>query len=68
MRSWRDGSLRIPARVFVVVYAFLLFCIPSQLIVRPLGAPGTPANLWGILALAVVGCWPRSAGATRSAG
>ncbi|GAA1822205.1 O-antigen ligase family protein [Microlunatus capsulatus] len=51
VRSWKDGSLSIPARVFVVVYVFLLFCIPSQLVIRPLGAPGTPANLWGILAL-----------------
>ena len=49
--AWNDGTLRIPAVAIVVIYVFLLFCIPSQLIVRPLGAPGTPANLWGIFAL-----------------
>ncbi len=45
------GSLRVPAVVFIVVYAGLLLCIPSQLIVQQIGAPGTPANLWGLLAL-----------------
>ena len=33
------------------VYAFLLICIPSQLIIQPIGSPGTPANLWGIFCL-----------------
>jgi polysaccharide biosynthesis protein PslJ len=41
----------IPAVAFVIIYLFLRFCIPSQLIVGPLGAAGTPANLWGICAL-----------------
>lgn len=40
-----------PAVAFIIVYAFLLLCIPSQLIIRALGAPGNPANLWGLLAL-----------------
>ena len=35
-----------------MLYAGLLLCIPSQLIFRPLGAPGTPSNLLGMLALA----------------
>lgn len=50
-RAWDDGTLRIPAVSFPIVYAILLLCIPSQLIVRQLGAPGTPANLWGMFAL-----------------
>jgi polysaccharide biosynthesis protein PslJ len=33
---------------FLVVYAVLLLLIPAQLVFRPLGAPGTPANLWAI--------------------
>lgn len=45
-------TLRLPACAFVVVYAMLLLCIPSQLIFRPLGAPGTPANMLGMAALA----------------
>jgi polysaccharide biosynthesis protein PslJ len=49
--SWRDGSMHIPAVFFIGVYAFLLLCIPSQLIIRPIGSPGTPANLWGIFCL-----------------
>jgi O-antigen ligase len=32
-------------------YCFFLFAIPSQLIVRQLGAPGTPANLLGLASL-----------------
>ena len=43
--------IRLPACGFVVLYAVLLLCIPSQLIFRPLGAPGTPANLLGLCAL-----------------
>ena len=42
---------QLPAVVFVIGYAVLLICIPSQLILGPLGAAGTPANLWGIAAL-----------------
>ena len=49
--SWRDGSMHIPAVFFIAVYVFLLLCIPSQLIIRPIGSPGTPANLWGIFCL-----------------
>jgi polysaccharide biosynthesis protein PslJ len=48
---WRDGSMHMPAVFFITVYAFLLLCIPSQLIIRPIGSPGTPANLWGIFCL-----------------
>ena len=43
--------LRLPACGFVVLYAACLLCIPSQLIFRPLGAPGTPANMLGMAAL-----------------
>jgi O-antigen ligase len=47
----RVRTLRLPAVVFVVGYCVLLLCVPSQLIVRQLGAPGTPANLWGVAGL-----------------
>jgi hypothetical protein len=43
--------MHVPAAFFIAVYAFLLLCIPSQLIIRPIGSPGTPANLWGIFCL-----------------
>lgn len=49
--AWLNGSMRAPAVLFIVIYTFLLLCIPSQLIIRPVGSPGTPANLWGIAAL-----------------
>lgn len=44
----RSSSLRLPAVAFLVVYCALLLLVPSQLILKPLGAPGTPANLWGL--------------------
>lgn len=34
----------MPALWFVSLYAALLFCLPTQLILGPLGSPGTPAN------------------------
>ncbi|MET0523633.1 MAG: hypothetical protein ABWZ91_02460, partial [Nocardioides sp.] len=46
-----ENRLRLPAFGFVVAYAVLLLCIPSQLIFRPLGSPGTPANMVGLGAL-----------------
>jgi O-antigen ligase len=46
------SRLRLPASGFVVLYAAFLLLIPSQLIFRPLGAPGTPANMLGLCALA----------------
>jgi O-antigen ligase len=45
------ATLRVPAVVFLIVYCGLLLCVPSQLIVRHMGAPGTPANLWGVCGL-----------------
>lgn len=42
------------AAYFLVVYAVLLLAVPSQLIFAPLGAPGTPANLWALGGLL---CW-----------
>ena len=42
---------RFPAANFVVGYLFLLLCVPSELIFQPLGAAGTPANLWALLGL-----------------
>lgn len=37
---------RFDAATFLIVYAFLLFLFPSQLIVPQIGSPGTPASLW----------------------
>lgn len=35
----------MPAWRYSAVYAVLLLCIPTRLVVGPIGAPGTPANL-----------------------
>lgn len=47
----RNRGLALPAVIFVVGYAALLLCIPSQLVFRPLGAAGSPASLWGTCGL-----------------
>lgn len=47
----RDLPRAVPAVVFVIGYAGLLLCIPSQLVFRPLGAAGSPASLWGTCGL-----------------
>jgi O-antigen ligase len=50
--AWgRARGSALPAVIFVVGYAGLRLCIPSQLVLRPLGAAGSPASLWGICAL-----------------
>lgn len=49
IRSPRAQAL--PAVVFLCAYVVLLLGVPSTLIFRPLGAPGTPANLVGLGAL-----------------
>jgi hypothetical protein len=36
---------------YLVVYAFLLLCIPSRLVVGPLSSAGTLASLWGMAGL-----------------
>ena len=41
----------IPAWRFTAMYAVLLLCIPTRLIVGPIGAPGTPANLFAMVGL-----------------
>ena len=46
----RQGRF-LPAWAFVAAYAVLLLCIPTRLIVGPIGAPGTPANLLAIAGL-----------------
>ncbi|MDH2414828.1 O-antigen ligase family protein [Nocardioides sp. CER19] len=48
----RPGAKRVPAVLVVCLYIAMLLCIPSVLIFRPLGAPGTPANMLGMVALA----------------
>lgn len=40
-----------PAWWFSAIYAVLLLCIPTRLVVGPFGAPGTPANLFAIAGL-----------------
>ena len=42
------GSAPNAAVGFLAVYLVLLLLIPAQLVFRPLGSPGTPANLWAI--------------------
>ncbi|GAB3254511.1 O-antigen ligase family protein [Nocardioides dilutus] len=39
------------AILFLVVYLLLNMLIPAQLVLHPLGAAGTPANLWAIAGL-----------------
>lgn len=46
----RQGRF-LPAWAFVATYAILLLCIPTRLIVGPVGAPGTPANLLAMVGL-----------------
>ncbi|MEO5853279.1 MAG: O-antigen ligase family protein [Nocardioides sp.] len=57
----------LPAIVFLCLYLTLLLVVPAQLIFRPLGAPGTPANLLGMGGLlwwssVKVGGWMRHRG------
>ena len=50
--AWgRARGAALPAVIFVIGYAGLRLCIPSQLVFRPLGSAGAPASLWGIGAL-----------------
>ncbi|GAB3744877.1 O-antigen ligase family protein [Microlunatus parietis] len=55
IRTWlvqiRTPGHSLPAVIFVIGYAALLLCIPAQLVIRPLGAVGAPASLWGLGAL-----------------
>ncbi|NPC97940.1 O-antigen ligase [Nocardioides sp. zg-DK7169] len=37
--------------IVAVGYVVLLLCVPSQLVLGPLGAAGSPASLWGMAAL-----------------
>lgn len=47
----RGGGRFFPAWLFAALYAVLLLCIPTRLIVGPFGAPGTPANLFAVAGL-----------------
>lgn len=44
----RPAEWTIPAVYFSIVFVALLLIIPSRLVVQAIGAPGTPANLFGI--------------------
>lgn len=46
-----ERRLFVTAATFVCCYVILLLCIPTRLIVGPIGAPGTPANLFAIVGL-----------------
>lgn len=46
-----EHKVFIPAAWFVCCYVVLLLCIPTRLVVGAIGAPGTPANLFGIVGL-----------------
>lgn len=50
IESVRTGRF-MPAYWFASIYVVLLLCIPTRLIVGPIGAPGTPANLFAIAGL-----------------
>lgn len=49
-------SRRRDALAVLTVYVLLLYWIPSRLVVGPLGATGTPANVLGLMAFAWWGC------------
>lgn len=51
MSSARGHGHFLPAWAFVATYTALLLCVPTRLIVGPIGAPGTPANLLAIVGL-----------------
>ncbi len=57
-REWaeRDEVPPNAAIGFLLIYLTLLLLIPAQLVFRPLGAPGTPANIWAIGGLVWWGC------------
>lgn len=47
---WRSkhASLTVPVVLFIILYTGILLIVPARLAFRPIGAPGTPANLLGI--------------------
>jgi hypothetical protein len=47
----RPGRRPIDAVAVLTAYLFLLVALPSDLIIGPLGAAGTPANVFGVLCL-----------------
>jgi polysaccharide biosynthesis protein PslJ len=47
----------VPAMVVPIVYSGLLLVIPSRLAIRQIGAPGTPANIFAIIALVLWLCF-----------
>lgn len=49
--TWTMRADFFPAWWFSALYAVLLLCIPTRLVVGPIGAPGTPANLFAIAGL-----------------
>lgn len=51
MRAHRAAPEILPAWGFAALYAIALLCIPTRLIVGPIGAPGTPANLFAMAGL-----------------
>lgn len=40
-----------PAWGFVALYTVLLLCVPTRLVIGPIGAPGAPANLLAMMGL-----------------
>ncbi len=47
----RMSQQSLGAEWFLVLYMFCLFCIPSRLVLAPLGALGSPATLVAVVAL-----------------
>ncbi len=56
-RRFFPNGVRIPAIWAPIVYAGLLLCIPTRLVVPQIGAPGTPANLVAIAGLLLWVCF-----------
>lgn len=46
-----EARVRVDTTVVLTVYLLLLTCIPSRLVLAPLGAAGTPAQMLGMLLL-----------------
>lgn len=51
MITTRPTRRWMPAWLFAALYAVVLLCIPTRLVVGPLGAAGSPASLLGIALL-----------------
>ncbi len=49
-RNESDSRHSVDSAPVIAIYLFLLFVIPANLVVAPLGSAGTPAQIFGIMA------------------